>query len=55
MDNYIQTVSAVKSILAENPSARQELSVSIADRLQYVREVSEQAPNLIIYLIIFIH
>jgi ABC-2 type transport system permease protein len=40
MDNYIQTVSAVKSILAENPAAWQGLSASIADRRQYVREVS---------------
>lgn len=40
MDNYIQTVSAVESILTENPAARQELFASITDRRQYVREVS---------------
>ena len=41
MDNYIQTVSAVKSILAENPSARQELSVH--RRPAAIREVSNKA------------
>jgi ABC-2 type transport system permease protein len=40
IDNYIQTVSAAKSILAENPAAGQELFASIADSRQYVREVS---------------
>jgi ABC-2 type transport system permease protein len=40
MDNYVQTVSVAKSILAENPAAGQKLFESIADRRQYVREVS---------------
>jgi len=40
IDNYMQTVSSINSILLKNPAAQQELISSLSDRQQYVKEVS---------------
>jgi len=40
IDNYLQTVSSVNSILLENPSSQQELFKSLSDHRQYVNEAS---------------
>ncbi|NSW91923.1 MAG: ABC transporter permease [Firmicutes bacterium] len=47
LDNYIQTVSAVNSILTVNPSRQQELFNDLGNRRQYVKEVpgTKAEPN----------
>lgn len=40
IDNYLQTVSAVDSILLTDPTKQQELLSNLGDRQQYVTEVS---------------
>ncbi|HHV99607.1 MAG TPA: ABC transporter permease [Clostridiaceae bacterium] len=40
IDNYMQTVSSINSILLKNPAAQQELISSLSERQQYVKEVS---------------
>lgn len=52
MDNYIQTMSAVASILADNPAKRQELFKILSDRRQYVKEISganAKPNNVLVY------
>ncbi|MGE5614190.1 MAG: ABC transporter permease [Bacillota bacterium] len=51
LDNYVQTASAVKSILAENPEAGQKLLASIGEMRQYVREVpgTSAKPDNVLY------
>lgn len=40
IDNYLQTVSAVDSILLANPKVQQELLSNLGERQQYVTEIS---------------
>lgn len=47
LDNYIQTLSAVNSILTLNPAGGQELFNELGNRYQYIREVpiAKAEPN----------
>lgn len=52
IDSYMQTVSSINSILLENPAAQKELISSLADRHQYVKEVSgtnAEPNNVLLY------
>jgi len=52
IDSYMQTVSSINSILLENPAAQKELISSLADRQQYVKEVSgtnAEPNNVLLY------
>ncbi len=40
IDNYTQTISAVSTILMSNPAKQQEVLSSLADRENYIKEVS---------------
>ncbi len=40
IDNYLQTVAAASTILRNNPSNQQEVIKSLADRENYIKEVS---------------
>ena len=50
IDNYMQTVSSVNSILLADPTKQQELLSSLGDRQQYITEISGTAaePNNIL-------
>lgn len=50
LDNYIQTLSAVNSILTLNPAGGQELFNELGNRYQYIREVpiAKAEPNNIL-------
>lgn len=50
LDNYIQTASAVETILAKDHSKLQSVLDSLSDRQQYVREVSGSSniPNTVV-------
>ena len=52
LDNYIQTVSAVNSILTVNPSGQQELFNDPGNRRQYIKEVAgtkAEPNNVLLY------
>ncbi len=52
IDNYVQTVSAVKAILKEDPAAQEGLIRDLANRVKYVREVSAtsaEPDNILLY------
>ena len=46
LDNYIQTSSAVKTILSQNPTKQQELFSALSDYNTYIKEVSPTGANL---------
>ncbi|MDD2556317.1 MAG: ABC transporter permease, partial [Syntrophaceticus sp.] len=50
IDNYMQTVSSVNSILLADPAKQQELLSSLGNRQQYIKEISGTAaePNNIL-------